>query len=216
MIYIHPKHITALTALQLHQTTVHSSPTTPLLPFPHCAKAPALSRLPQNTGFYPCTTHTPIPPPPFTKLSVLLTGTSFLLWNPQHSLETKIGHEFHVILKFGILGKSGEGISQILCSMNMVVSPLSLPCPPDDLQIFWWDLSISLFVFQNFPCLRRPKFKTSRLTISISVFQWGKKRGPKLDEMYSTLFGINWSQSHPTIRLYPFHIHPSGKKIGRE
>ena len=69
----------------------------------------------------------------------------------------------------------------------------SFPCP-DDLQIFWWDLSISLFVFQNFPCLRRPKFKTSPLSISRSVFKLESIK-PTLhhNSSFSATKIVNWS-----------------------
>ena len=49
----------------------------PLFPFPHCAKAPALWRLPQNTGFHPHTTQTPRLPPPFASFPYTMSKQLF-------------------------------------------------------------------------------------------------------------------------------------------
>ena len=54
-----------------------SSTDKPLFPFPHCAKAPALWRLPQNTGFYPHTTQTPRLPPPFASFPYTMSKQLF-------------------------------------------------------------------------------------------------------------------------------------------
>ena len=47
------------------------------------------------------------------------------------------------------------------------------------------------------------------LCISIPM---GKEKGPNLDEMYKTLLGINWSQSHLTFHHSPFTIKQPKKE----
>ena len=202
---------TALTALQVHQTTLHSSPTTPLLPFPHCAKAPALWRLPQNTGFYPCTTHTP-PPPPLSPSFPFYFGTSVFLCEI-HSIYWKLKYLIYFMLFWNL--ESWETAARAFLKYCAAWIWWSVLCPFPVLTICkYFDgicQSPSLY-FRTSPVCGG---QNSKQVAWPSLYQYsnGERKGTKFRWNVQNAFR-NQLESKPSyISPFPFTIkHPKKEK----